>query len=396
MKAISILGSTGSIGCNTLKVVEHLQNEFRVVALGAGKNVEKLAEQISRFKPELVAVESETCAENLLRELNKANTEAPKIEIGEKGLIAVATHKEVETVVSATVGAVGFVPTLRALESGKRVALANKETLVMAGELMTKAARDNKAEILPVDSEHNALHQCLRGESKREVKRLILTASGGPFRTKSKQEIENATREEALNHPTWNMGDKVTIDSATLMNKGLEVIEARWLFGFSADEISALVHPQSVVHSLVEMIDGSLIAQLGVTDMKHAIQYALTYPTRKPNCLPPLDFTKISQLNFEEPDLEKFPCLALAYKALRIGGTMPAALNAANEIAVEAFLDNKIRLSDIPKIIEDVMNEHESQAAASLEIILETDAWARKQAIMKLENLKKTASINAR
>jgi 1-deoxy-D-xylulose-5-phosphate reductoisomerase len=259
---------------------------------------------------------------------------------------------------------------------------------------MTNAARENNAEILPVDSEHNALHQCLRGESKTEVKRLILTASGGPFRTKSKQEIENATREEALNHPTWNMGDKITIDCATLMNKGLEVIEARWLFDFSATEISVVVHPQSVVHSLVEMVDGSVIAQLGVTDMKHAIQYALTYPKRQPNCLPPLDFTKISQLTFEEPDLEKFPCLALAYRALKIGGTMPATLNAANEIAVEAFLEGKIRLSDIPKIIESVMNEHESQAVSNLEIILETDASARKQAIMKLEGLQKTASAN--
>jgi 1-deoxy-D-xylulose-5-phosphate reductoisomerase len=395
MKAISILGSTGSIGCNTLKVVGFLGN-FRVIALGAGKNVGKLAEQISEFRPELVAVENETCAENLLREIHKTNAKTPKIEIGEKGLIAVATHEAAETVVSATVGAVGFVPTLRALEAGKRVALANKETLVMAGELMTKAARENNAEILPVDSEHNALHQCLRGESKKEVKRLILTASGGPFRTKSKQEIENATREEALNHPTWDMGDKVTIDSATLMNKGLEVIEARWLFDFSADEISVVVHPQSVVHSFVEMVDGSIIAQLGVTDMKHAIQYALTYPKRQPNCLPPLDFAKIPQLTFEEPDLEKFPCLALAYKALRIGGTMPATLNAANEIAVGAFLENKIRLSDIPKIIESVMNEHESQAVSGLEIVLETDALARKHAIIKLENLEKTASANLR
>jgi 1-deoxy-D-xylulose-5-phosphate reductoisomerase len=395
MKAISILGSTGSIGCNTLKVVEFL-GDFSIVALGAGKNVEKLAEQVAQFKPELVSCENEICAEKLLEELHKLNVKSPKIELGEKGLIAVSTHEEAETVVSATVGAIGFVPTLRALELGKRVALANKETLVMAGELMTKAARENKAEILPVDSEHNALHQCLRGESKKEVRRLILTASGGPFRTKSKQEIENATREEALNHPTWNMGDKVTIDSATLMNKGLEVIEARWLFDFSADEISVVVHPQSVVHSFVEMVDGSVIAQLGVTDMKHAIQYALTYPKRLPNCLPPLDFSKLSRLTFEEPDLGKFPCLALAYKALRIGGTMPATLSAANEIAVEAFLDGKIRLSDIPKIIESVMDEHESQAAASLEIILDTDAWARKQAIMKLENLKKTAPANLR
>jgi len=395
MKAISILGSTGSIGCNTLKVVEFL-GDFRVVALGAGSNVGKLAEQIKQFQPELVAVKDETCAEELLSKIEHFKIKIPKILIGEAGLIAVATHDEAETIVSATVGAVGFVPTLRALEAGKRVALANKETLVMAGELMTRAARENKAEILPVDSEHNALHQCLRGESKKEVKRLILTASGGPFRAKSKQEIENATRAEALNHPTWNMGDKITIDCATLMNKGLEVIEARWLFDFSADEISVVVHPQSVVHSLVELVDGSLIAQLGVTDMRHAIQYALTFPTRKQTCLPPLDFAKLSQLTFEEPDLEKFPCLALAYKALQIGGTMPATLNAANEIAVQAFLDNKIRLSDIPKIIESVMNEHKSQAVSSLEIVIETDALARKQAIIKLGNLEKTAAANLR
>ncbi len=391
MKAISILGSTGSIGCNTLRVVEHLK-DFRIVALGAGRNMRKFAEQTAQFKPELVSVEDENCAEDFLRMLHSLNvSKTPKIELGEKGLIAVATHEAAGTIVSATVGAIGFVPTLRAIEAGKRVALANKETLVMAGELMTKAARENNAEILPVDSEHNALHQCLRGENLKEVKRLILTASGGPFREKSKQEIKNATVKEALNHPNWKMGDKITIDSATLMNKGLEVIEAKWLFGFEAEEISVVVHPQSIVHSMVEMIDGSIIAQLGVTDMKHAIQYALTYPERQQNCLEPLDFTKISRLTFEEPDFERFPCLALAYKALKLGGTMPAALNAANEIAVQSFLDGRIRLSEIPEIIEKVMNEHESQEAASLETILETDAWARKRAIMSLE---KTASAN--
>jgi 1-deoxy-D-xylulose-5-phosphate reductoisomerase len=387
MKSISILGSTGSIGCNTLKTVEHLQ-DFRVVALGAGKNVEKLAEQIVKFQPELVACESEECAESLLRKITDYKlqiTKLPKILVGEAGLIAVATHEQAETVVSATVGAVGFVPTLRALECGKRVALANKETLVMAGELMTKTARENNAEILPVDSEHNALHQCLRGESVTEVKRLILTASGGPFRTKSREEIENATIEQALNHPNWKMGDKITIDSATLMNKGLEVIEARWLFDFSADEISVIVHPQSVVHSMIEMVDGSVIAQLGVTDMKHAIQYALTFPTRQTGCLEPLDFTKFSTLTFEEPDFEKFPCLALAYKALKIGGTMPTVLNAANEIAVQSFLDDKIKLSDIPRIIESVMNEHETQSASSLDAVLSADNSARGAARKILE-----------
>ena len=382
-RGISILGSTGSIGCNTLKVVEFLREpQFRVVALGAGKNVEKLAEQVARFKPELVSVETEECAEQLLRQLSNFKSEIstsqnPRIEIGEKGLVAVATHEAADVVVSATVGAIGFVPTLRALETGKRVALANKETLVMAGELMTKAARESGAEILPVDSEHNAIHQCLRGERSAEVKRLILTASGGPFRTKSKTEIENASIAEALNHPTWSMGDKITIDSATLMNKGLEVIEARWLFGFGADAIDVVVHPQSVVHSLVEMVDGSVIAQMGVTDMRHAIQYALTFPERKPGELEPLDLTRLSNLEFESPDLERFPCLALAYRALRIGGTLPAAMNAANEIAVRAFLDGRISLSSISRIIEAVMDKHQTQPVTSLEIVREIDSQSR-------------------
>ena len=304
------------------------------MALAAGRNMPKFAEQIAKFRPELVSCDDESCAGALESELHALGVKPPRIELNSKGLIDVATHPEAAIVVSATVGAVGFVPTLRAIEAGKRVALANKETLVMAGELMTKAAEKSRAEILPVDSEHNAIHQCLRGETRGEVKRLILTASGGPFRDKTKAEIANATRGEALNHPNWKMGDKITIDSATLMNKGLEVIEAKWLFGFDADQISVVVHPQSVVHSMVEMIDGSIIAQIGVTDMRHAIQYALTYPTRKESCTPPLDLGRLSQLNFEEPDLDRFPCLALAYKALRAGGTMAAVLNAANETAV--------------------------------------------------------------
>jgi 1-deoxy-D-xylulose-5-phosphate reductoisomerase len=392
MQIISILGSTGSIGCNTLKVIEFLKEpKFRVVALAAGRNIEKLAEQIKLFQPELVAVENEACAEKLLETLHGLDTKAPRIELGQKGLVDVATHAEADTVVSATVGAVGFVPTLRAIEAGKRIALANKETLVMAGELMTKAAEKSGAEILPVDSEHNALHQCLRGEKRSEIKRLILTASGGPFRAKSKKEIENATREEALNHPNWKMGDKITIDSATLMNKGLEVIEAHWLFGFEADDISVIVHPQSVVHSMIELVDGSVIAQMGVTDMRHAIQYALTFPDRKACELEPLNLAKLSQLNFEEPDLIKFPCLTLAYKALRTGGTLPAAMNAANEVAVEAFLNNKIRFSDIPKIIESVMNQHLMKPVENLETVIETDKAARAQANLLLTE--KTATM---
>src|SRR3712207_2287360 len=325
VKGISILGSTGSIGCNTLRVVESLSERFRVVALGAGRNTAKLAEQVARHLPELVSVETEESAHELRAALFQRDVDLPRIVVGTQGLVDVATHAEADCVVSATVGAVGFVPTLRALEAGKRVALANKETLVMAGELMTRAASASGAEILPVDSEHNALHQCLRGERREEVRRLILTASGGPFRGATLSAMEQATVAEAMRHPTWNMGAKITIDCATLMNKGLEVIEAHWLFGFGADRIDIVVHPESVVHSMVELVDGSVIAQLGVTDMRHAIQYALPFPERHPcPTLPPLDLTRLGALRFEAPDLERFPCLRLAYRALREGGTLPA------------------------------------------------------------------------
>lgn len=384
MKGISILGSTGSIGQNTLRVVEHLGN-IRVVAMAAGRNMSTFADQIAKFKPDLVSCDDEACAEVLERELAARGAAAPRIELNEKGLVAVATHEEAETVVSATVGAVGFVPTLRAIEAGKPIALANKETLVMAGEVMTAAAAKSGAELLPVDSEHNAIHQCLRGEKMGEVRRLVLTASGGPFRTKTKEEIAAATREQALNHPNWSMGEKITIDSATLMNKGLEVIEARWLFGFDADQISVIVHPQSVIHSMVEMVDGSVIAQLGVTDMKHPIQYALTYPDRTENCLEPLDLAAVSGLTFEEPDLDRFPCLGLAYRALRTGGTMPAVLNAANEVAVRAFLDGRIGLAEIAALNQSVMNDHEPVPADSFEAVLSADDWARRRAIMNLQ-----------
>lgn len=379
MKAISIIGSTGSIGCNTLKVIEHL-GDRRVVAMAAGRNMTEFARQIEQFRPELVSCSDDACGEELLRLLHEKNVPAPHIELGSDGLIAVATSEDADILVSAAVGAVGLVPTLRAIETGKRVALANKETLVIAGELMTAAAKRSGAELLPVDSEHNAIHQCLRGESKNEVRRIVLTASGGPFRAWSREEIENATVEQALNHPNWKMGAKITIDSATLMNKGLEVIEAKWLFGFDADQIAVIVHPQSVVHSMVEMVDGSVIAQMGVTDMKHPIQYALTYPERSQNCLPPLDLSNLGGLTFEDPDLERFPCLGLAYRALNEGGTMPAALNAANEIAVQAFLDGEIGLTEIAFVNGSVMDGHEKQAAADLESILAADAWARNRA----------------
>jgi 1-deoxy-D-xylulose-5-phosphate reductoisomerase len=395
-KGISILGSTGSIGCNTLRVVESLGGEgFRVVALGAGHNVQTLADQIATHLPELVSVETEEAAHDLRAQLFERNIDLPRIIVGESGLIEVATHPQADCVVSATVGAVGFVPTLRALEAGKRVALANKETLVMAGELMTRAALASGAELLPVDSEHNALHQCLRGEKRSEVRRIILTASGGPFRTKSLKQMQESTVSEALRHPTWSMGAKITIDSATLMNKGLEVIEAHWLFGFSADQIGIVVHPESVVHSMIELVDGSVISQMGITDMRHAIQYALTYPERHACELPPLDLTALSALHFEPPDLDRFPCIRLAYRALREGGTLPAAMNAANEVAVQAFIEERICLTDIARVIEAVMDGHDTQPATNLDAILDADSSARIVAASEISKLDKPAPLLA-
>jgi 1-deoxy-D-xylulose-5-phosphate reductoisomerase len=387
-RGVAILGSTGSIGRNTFRVLEALGPEkFRVVALAAGRNVPKLIEQIARHQPDLVSVENKEVREQLKTELIQRGVSIPRLVNGEDGLVEIATHPGADCVVSATVGAVGFVPTLRALEAGKRVALANKETLVMAGELMTRAAEKSGAELLPVDSEHNALHQCLRGETISEVRRIILTASGGPFRTRDKAAIQSATLAEALQHPTWNMGAKIPIDSATLMNKGLEVIEAHWLFGFGADEISIVVHPESIVHSMIEMIDGSVIAQMGITDMRHAIQYALTYPDRCDSELPPLDLARLSSLHFEEPDVERFPCISLAYRALRTGGTLPAAMNAANEEAVRAFIEERISFADIPQIIKSVMDEHRTSDVKDLETVVGVDRSARAAAQLAIAQL---------
>jgi 1-deoxy-D-xylulose-5-phosphate reductoisomerase len=394
-RGIAILGSTGSIGCNSLRVIESLgPQHFEVVALAAGRNVRRLADQIERHHPQLVSVESETFAAKLKDELTARGVPMPSLATGDDGLVEVATHDRADCVISATVGAVGFVPTLRALEAGKRVALANKETLVMAGELMTRAAERSGAELLPVDSEHNALHQCLRGEKVSEVRRIILTASGGPFRTRDQKTMSTATVAEALKHPTWDMGAKITIDSATLMNKGLEVIEAHWLFGFSPETISIVVHPESVIHSMIELIDGSLIAQMGVTDMRHAIQYALTYPDRLPSDLPPLDLAKLASLNFEKPDLERFPCIGLAYRALRTGGTMPAAMNAANEEAVQAFIDERIGFSEIPRVIEDVMNQHQNVPVTDLQSVLRADGSARVLARAAIDSLGSEARLS--
>ena len=382
MKVISLLGSSGSIGTNALRVISSFPNAFRVVGLGGGKNVPTLAAQVEQVRPEVVSCADEMASRELQNVLRERAYPMPRTRFlhGAEGHIQVSCHPEAELVVSAIAGAAGLLPTYRALEAGKNVALANKESLVMAGELMMQKALEKGVEILPVDSEHNAIHQCLRGGGRKEVRRLILTASGGPFRKTPMEKLRTVTREQALDHPTWRMGKKITIDSATLMNKGLEVIEASRLFGVSPDEIDVVIHPQSIIHSMVEFIDGSVLAQLGLTDMRIAIQYALTYPERWHCPLPSLNIHGIAKLEFHEPDREKFRCLSLAYRALRTSGTAPAALNAANEVAVEAFLNNAITFHEIPRIIEAVLDAHESTDASTLETILKADAWAREEA----------------
>lgn len=382
MKVISVLGSTGSIGTNTLRVTSSFPGAFRIAGLAAGRNVRLLAEQVETIRPKIVSCMNEDATEELqaiLRHRGYA-LDQTRFVYGEEGMIQVSCHPETTMVLSAITGAAGLLPTYKALESGKCVALANKETLVMAGQLMMEKARERGVAILPVDSEHNAIHQCLRGASRGEVRRLILTASGGPFRETPREELSAVTREEALNHPTWRMGKKITIDSATLMNKGLEVIEASWLFGVTPDEIDIVVHPQSVIHSMVEFVDGSVLAQLGLTDMRIPIQYALTYPERWRSPLPSLDLQALARLEFLKPDYEKFQCLGLAYRALRAGGTAPAVLNAANEIAVESFLNDGIGFNDIPKIIASVLDAHPREEGASLSAVIKADAWARQTA----------------
>jgi 1-deoxy-D-xylulose-5-phosphate reductoisomerase len=383
MKVLSILGSTGSIGVNTLKVVAHLQKEFRVAALSASRNVQLLASQIEQFCPEIASSGDESTSAELQSLLRQRGYPIARTRFvhGMEGHIEASCHPKSDMVLSAISGSAGLLPTYRALEKGKSIALANKETMVMAGELMMQMSLEKKVEILPVDSEHNAIHQCLRGGRRKEVKRLILTASGGPFRETPVEQLAAVTPEQALNHPTWHMGRKITIDSATLMNKGLEVIEASRLFLFSANEIDVVVHPQSVVHSMVEFLDGSILAQLGLTDMKIPIQYALTYPERWQSPLPSLNICRMPKLEFFEPDLDKFPCLNMAYRALRAGGTAPAVLNAANEIAVEAFLNNAIRFQEISQVIESVLESHKPKPALHLETILNQDKWAREEAM---------------
>ena len=382
MKVISVLGSTGSIGTNTLRVTSSFPEEFRVAGLSGGTNIPLLASQIEQVCPDIASCKDERRSAELQSILRQRGYPMARTRFvhGLEGHIEVSCHPESSMVLSAISGAAGLLPTYRALEQGKSVALANKETLVMAGSLMMRTSREKGAAIVPVDSEHNAIHQCLRGGKADEVRRLILTASGGPFRETPMEALSTVTLEQALNHPTWQMGRKITIDSATLMNKGLEVIEASWLFGVTADEVDVVVHPQSVVHSMVEFNDGSILAQLGLTDMRIAIQYALTYPERWNSPLPSLDIYGLPKLEFLAPDLDKFPCLRLAYRALRSGGTAPAVMNAANEIGVEAFLKGTIAFQDIPMIIESVLDAHHPQASSDLETVLKADAWAREEA----------------
>jgi len=385
MKRLSILGSTGSIGVNTLRIVSQFPERFEVISLSAGLNTTLLKQQILQFRPKIVSVLNKELSETLRRELSHIPVE---IVHGVEGLIQVATHPEVDQVVSAIVGAVGLIPTLSAIKTGKTIALANKETLVMAGKIVIEEAKQKHVQILPVDSEHSAIFQALLGHRKEDVHRLILTASGGPFLNFPASRLQEVTVKEALNHPRWEMGKKITIDSASLMNKGLEVIEAHWLFNIPIEKIVILIHPQSVVHSMVEYVDGSMVAQMGITDMKIPISYALSFPERLPLNLPRLDLSRNEALNFFQPDPERFPCLQLAYQAIEIGETMPAVLNAANEIAVNAFLEGSLKFTEIPLFLQRVMGEHEVNAVHTVEDILKADHWARERSKAILEGRK--------
>jgi 1-deoxy-D-xylulose-5-phosphate reductoisomerase len=376
-KRIIILGSTGSIGTKTLEVIEDFPGCFEVVALSTHTQTGLLAEQAMRHKPKAICV----CAEERVNEgRHIAAQSGAKLHTGTQGLVELVEEYEADMVVVATVGFVGLLPTLKAVELGRTIALANKEVLVTAGHIVMKQARERGATILPIDSEHNAIFQCLACGGTESIRRIVLTASGGPFRGAKRDRLLAITRKEALRHPTWSMGPKITIDSATLMNKGFEVIEAHHLFGLSVERIEVVIHPQSTIHSMVEFVDGSIIAQLGVTDMYLPIQNVLFFPQRIGNKFQALDFVRVGKLTFEAPDLESFPCLAYAYEAARLGGTYPTVVNAANEIAVARFLREEIPFLGIPATIREVLDAHEGGAASTLEEILEADRWARQRA----------------
>jgi len=373
MKNVFILGSSGSIGVNTLNVIRQFPGMFRVTALTVNTNTELLLQQVNEFKPEFVVIKDEAAAKSFSNNL----PENSRLLTGEKGLLTAAIEADYDIFVGALVGYAGLAPTIEAIKRSKRIALANKETLVAAGEVINRLCKDYKSEIIPVDSEHSAIFQCLVGEKIDEVEKLIITASGGPFLNKEKSFFEKATVDEALNHPNWNMGNKITIDSATMMNKGLEVIEARWLFGLPIDKIDVVIHPQSIIHSMVQFRDGSIKAQMGLPDMKLPIQYALTYPDRLGNDFERTDMPKIGKLDFFEPDYEKFECLKLAFDVLEAGGTAPCILNAANEIAVEKFLNKDIKFSRIPVIIEKALNKIGNHQSPDLDTIFDCDTATR-------------------
>lgn len=376
-KRVAILGSTGSIGCSTLDVIRHLGPPYRAVALGAHRQAEKLAQQAREFSPRAVALTDESQADRL-REL--LGSGGPRVYAGESGLVDLARHDEVDIVVAAVVGAAGLPAVLAAVRAGKTLALANKEALVVAGSLLIPEARKRGVKVLPVDSEHSAIFQAMAGGRRQDVRRVILTASGGPFRHTPLEKIRNATPADALNHPTWRMGSKVTIDSATMFNKALELIEACWLFDLKPEQVQIVIHPESIVHSMVEFVDGSVIAQLSPPDMRTPIQYALTYPDRMDGCSRRMDWGQCQTLHFEPPDFERFPSLKVAYDVARTGGTAGAVLNAANEVAVAAFMEGKIAFGEICGIVELIISGHRIKTAPALDDLLQADQWARQAA----------------
>jgi len=393
VKQLAILGSTGSIGRQSLSVVEALPGRFGVVALSAGTNLEELTGQIERHRPEVVSVGDAKKADELAELLRgKGISPLPSIHHGREGMLAVATHAKADIVISAAVGVVGLEATYEAVKLGKTVALSNKEVLVAAGELVMAAANKAGRELLPVDSEHNAVHQCLRGGTHGEVRRLVLTASGGPFRKTPLAELASATPEQALAHPNWRMGNRITIDSATMMNKGFEVIEARWLFGMRPDQIEVVIHPQSTIHSMVEFVDGSVLAQLGPTDMRMPIQYALTYPQRVAANHIALDWGKLKRLDFEKASTRRFPCLRLAREAMRKGGALPCALNAADEVAVAAFLERRLPFSGIAEVIERVLGRTPRIKLEKMDQVLTADSEARRMAKEEVAKLALSAA----
>jgi 1-deoxy-D-xylulose-5-phosphate reductoisomerase len=377
VKHIAILGSTGSIGQSALAVVDAHADRLTVVGLAAGENADRLAEQVARYRPRIAAMATD---EALDRARSGAAERVSFAAPGREGLVAVATHPDADLVLCASSGTEALEAVLAAIECGKTIALANKEVLVMAGGIVTEAARRRGVAILPVDSEHNAIHQCLHGRDPREVRRIVLTASGGPFRGRTAAELERVTAADALRHPTWKMGRKITVDSATLMNKGLEVIEAHWLFGLPSERIEVLIHPQSVVHSMVELVDGSVIAQLGITDMRLPIQYAFSYPERWPAPLPRLDLARAGRLDFDVPDTTVFPALGLAYRALEQERSLPVVLNAANEVAVARFLEGRLAFPAIAHVIRATMDSHRPAQVGTLMEVRAVDQWARTHA----------------